>query len=439
MIMKTTLKQKAFFIALLVIFAGYVSVCIPLYHGVIGKINASYFDIAQDSAQIISKAIAGQFVITDEEVSELLDLEYEELPSNKTNMRFEKIVRSITSTNNLNTDIKYAYVMYLLPEERIKYKIEDNIDAKHYGEKKGTKLDVIWLLNVNITNNRYDNGSNYIRIDEEYLSDKNRYSILRDYDAPFYEKEQAGISISNDEYGDEYISGMIPIYTTSDKYVGLLGVDIFIENYYKVMDQTKLVFKIIFISFTILFIALLTTLFLYRHNIYVGDIRERAAYSNIDPMTGIYTYDAVARYDQDILKPLKSKSIPIIAIFIKIDHMVELCQKYDQNTIDKMLVSIGATIKNNIRMPKDFPLKYSSNEFAAIFTDIPLSSVEMIAVRIVDQINAANTKIEANDLKISITIAKTNIRNVAKLEDLILAAKNISQEDNNDKIGIIEY
>ena len=439
MIMKTLLKQKIFFFALLAVFVGYLAVCIPLYNSVIKKINNSYFDIAKDSAQIISKAISGQFTITDEEFDELLNIEYKELPSNKTNVRFEKIVRSITSTNNLNTDIKYAYVMFLLPEERVQYKIETDDEAEYYGAQKGTKLSLIWLLNVNITNSRYDDSSNYIEIDEDYLTNKNRYSFLRDYDVHLYESEQAGITISNDEYGEEYISGLIPIYTTSDKYIGLLGVDIFVENYYKVMEQTKKVFMIIFIVFTALFAVLLVALYSYGKHLRMAESKTNVSYNDIDPLTGLYNYTSISRYEQDILKRLKISNASIIALLVRVENLTGLCQKYDQGTIDNMLASVGACIKNNIRMPQDFPLKYSANEFVIIFNSIPLYSVEMIAERIREQINITNGKMDINDLELSISIAKTGAKNAGKLEDIIFAAKNIAKSDEANQINVTEF
>jgi len=419
--MKIKFSNIILFTILIVVLLVYIAACFIVYPRFIDKIENSYIDIAQASTRTIVQAIKSQFTMTDEEIETLLSIEYKDLPANKTNVRFEKIVRSIADDN---PDIRYGYIMFVVPEKNIKYHVEKNEEG-YYQTQAGKPLDTIWLLNVNLDNTRYDTMSSDIIIDKEYLNDKNRYSYLRDYDIELYDNEQSGTNISDDEYGKQYISGLTPLYTTGGKFAGMIGIDIFLDNYFNYIKQIKIFFQFIFTFMTLFLVGLLCTIFfsLYNRN---NTKKTKDTSTLIDTITGVYNISALTKFENENIKPIRNASIPITVIKISLINLTELTERYGQDKVNIFLASIGAAIKNHIRMPQDFPLYYNEDEFVVIFTHLSPGAVEKITYRILDNIKAANKKMKISDVDISFGMASMYTNEKISLSNLIENTKTIA-------------
>lgn len=172
----------------------------------------------------IAKMTSASIEITDEELTNLIEMDFDNLLDNPINKEMEEVFEQA----NLSDNIEYAYVIRKLEDEQVKYEVEDEEMANFYEIEIGTELDYVWLLDYIVN----DELRSEAYADEDYYADVNRYTKVDDKTIELYENKESGYFFNDDEWGKQ-ITGFVPLYTVEGTYIGLLGIDLFANDFYK--------------------------------------------------------------------------------------------------------------------------------------------------------------------------------------------------------------
>ncbi|MDR0301320.1 MAG: response regulator, partial [Treponema sp.] len=134
-----------------------------------------------------------------------------------------------------------------LEKDQTKYHVTDEY-AEFFEAQTGTPLDLLWLTDVVVGHTVEE----MLDDDESYYDDIKRYSYFRPAEEKTYREKALTYSLVEDEYG-RVISGLAPFYSVEGTFVGMFGVDIYIEAYEQEIKQVRnLLAYVVFLSTSIL-------------------------------------------------------------------------------------------------------------------------------------------------------------------------------------------
>jgi len=328
---------------------------------------------ARELAVIVSK----NYHITDAEVDEIKRLEFKDLLQHPANIRLAEVFGHDFNYD----DIKYAYVQLMLEENEIKYFVTDEYE-EFYGAKTGTPLNLLWLVDLVINRTPEE----LLAEDPTYYDDIKRYSYFRAESEKAYRDRIPMYTVADYEYG-RLIIGRAPLYSVEGAFVGMLGVNLYVEQY---ESAAKRIETILFAVFAAPTVVLTVAYFI----IFIRDRRRMYSKAYTDSLTSIKSRRFIDEYFPSIVKEHHKKGLPLSVIMIDVDYFKLYNDNYGHLKGDEVLRNIAKAIQSVLRERTDFICRYGGEEILVILTNTNLSAAEMIAKRINISVNALDIKHE---------------------------------------------
>ncbi len=346
--LKNTLYSIAFVVYILV---GIISI------DAITKWSAGeYYKTLGTKAMDIAQMAALAYTITDQEVAELKAMHFRDALLHPANQR----LNSMFENGKFSEDFKYAYIMHGLPDDEVKYHITEE-NAEYFGAPVGTPLNMLWLVDV-IINQAERVEANTI---DSYYDDINRYSFMREDDIPAYQARETTYIVTRDEYGNAF-TGLVPIYTVENNFVGMLGVDIYFENFEQHILSIRMAYTAVFLIPSLVLTIFYTAAFIKEH-------RRSATEANTDPLTSLYNRRYLGNRLPKLVREHYMKNSPLSAIMVDIDCFKYYNDFYGHQRGDEVLEQISATILSVLRQRTDVVCRYGGEEILVLLpnTDLP--------------------------------------------------------------------
>jgi diguanylate cyclase (GGDEF)-like protein len=335
------------------------------------------FLIFANKAKELAVLVSKNYRITDAEVDEIKQLEFKDLLEHPVNLRLAEVFG-----NDFKFDeIKYAYVMAKLEEADIKYFVTDEY-KDFYGAKTGTPLNLLWLVDFVVN----QTPEELLAEDPAYYDDIKRYSLFRDEYEKAYQNRSPMYTMTDYEYG-KLICGWAPLYSAEGTYVGVLGIDLFIDQYEHAVKRIEIILASVFAVPTVA----LTIVYLLLH------IRsKKRQYSKVytDSLTSIKNRRFIEEYFPSIVKEHYKKKLSLSVIMIDVDCFKLYNDHYGHQQGDEALKKISKAIQFALRERTDFVCRYGGEEIFVILTNTNLAGAEMVAKRIQTSIYALAIKHE---------------------------------------------
>lgn len=384
------MKQERYFYILfaLIVYLLVGAVCI-LHTS--SWIDEHYFNQMGENAINMATLAVNSIEITDEELEDLKKISFNELLENKNNTELSNLFTKTEPYKN----VKYAYIIGKLTEENIKYYVK-SFDSNFYKLPIGTPLDGIWLLDVIVNEKERQKAIE----DPHYYMDKKRYTHMNEKTNILYNKQKSGYFVNNDEWGSQ-ISGMVPIYTKEGQYIGLLGVDIYSEDFYSYRNNIILILSLL-VAIPSLFLMII---FSYFHSRYKKEVKKIALR---DDLTGLYTRGYYQDYVKQQIKKLRRAGDKLTVIMADIDNFKAYNDYYGHLKGDEVIKEIGKIFREEIELQNGCPGRYGGEEFIAIIPQVDIEQGTQICESIRKKVSKLmlpqEGEQESNYLSISIGI-----------------------------------
>jgi diguanylate cyclase (GGDEF)-like protein len=237
-----------------------------------------------------------------------------------------------------------------------------------------------------------------LETDATYYDDIKRYSYLREDDADNYRRKELTYAISADEYGS-VISGLAPMYSVEGAFVGMLGVDIYIEEYENELKMIRNILLYVFFLPT----AILTAVYII---LYIKNRKLSYSTAYADPLTSAKNRRFIEKYFPAIVREHHKKNLPLSVIMIDIDNFKLFNDTYGHPQGDKVLVKISGAVNSVLRKKEDHICRYGGEEFFVILTNTKLSDAERIAGRIKTAVTSLAIKNENSGAADVVTVSQ---------------------------------
>ncbi len=332
-----------------------------------------------EEALNIARLTSASIEITDEDLEELLNIEFNELSHNSVNKQIE----TIFTQANLSDNIEYVYVLRKLTEDEVKYKVETDEMAEFYGEEIGTPLNYIWLLDYIVN----DDVRKKAQSDANYYDDIYRYTTVDEETREIYQNKESKYFINEDEWG-RTITGFAPVYTVEGTYIGLIGVDVFASDF---LNYRNKVFTLS-VCMLILLVILLSIILSFR---YVSD-REAA---QIDQLTGLYRRRYYEPYANKIVHNIKSEEDSLTIIMLDIDEFKRYNDFYGHMRGDIVISTVCKIIKESAEAYGAKVGRFGGEEFLVIAPNLSIEDGDVLAEKIrkdIEQLNITHENAKTN-------------------------------------------
>jgi len=360
--------EKVIFILCAVI---YVIFGIFITNYATGAMSEREFLLFANKARELAVIASNSYRITDAEVEEIKRLEFKELLQHPANIRLAEVFGHNFSFD----DIKYAYVMVMLDETQIKYFVTDEY-KEFYRAEIGTPLNLLWLVDLVVNRT----AEELLAEDAAYYDDIKRYSYFHAENEKAYRDRIPMCSVTDYEYG-RLITGRAPFYSVEGTFVGMLGVNLYVEQYEYAVKRIKTILSSVFAAPTV--ILTIAYIILYIRN-------RKHIYSKVytDSLTSIKNRRFIEEYFPLIVKDHYKKRMPLSVIMIDVDSFKLFNDHYGHQYGDEVLIKIARAMQSVLREKSDFIGRYGGEEFLVILTNTNLSAAEMVANRINTSVNA---------------------------------------------------
>lgn len=392
----------------------------------ITSLKQDYFDSIGKRALSIAFVCAENIKLSNSEVERLLKLNINNLLDDSVNKNFENHVRKFMP----QAGVKYIYIMRKLSSDQVKYYVNKE-EVNYYQLPEGTKLNTIYLIDAVV-----DDKTRLEDTNNQYYQDKDRYTFLRESEEIIYNTKAPTYALVSDEWG-RYITGYAPVYSIEGDYVGMMGVDIYIDEYLKLVNRRM----IIIIIFTLL--CTIMSIFLFKSFIWIFQTEETAKLfkeqSYLDDMTGMFNRRMLNEYSDDYWDKALQQKIPITVMMIDIDFFKTYNDKHGHVIGDKMIAEVASVIKLCTRDKKDLLFRYGGDELMIIFFNTEINTVLNIAERIRNQVKTISIKEVEDNITLSFGISSAIPNEDADLNQLIRQADQalyVAKENGRDGIHV---
>lgn len=386
-----------------------------------------YFNSIGRRASGIAIVTANNLKLSNEEVRRLISLNFNDLLEDPANIEFENHMRAFMK----EVGVKYIYIMHQLPPEKVKYTVQSE-KVNYYGAPAGTELNVIYLLDAVI-----DEQTRVDDTDGQGYTDNNRYTYLNQNVLAIYNRKEAVYTMYDDEWG-VYLTGFAPVYSTEGDYIGVLGVDIFIEEYIGLVNRRIIVFLI----FNVISIVMAVILFASFRKIYKtkkdADLFKEKSY--FDDMTGFLNRRTLNEESGKYWEKGKMHNQALTVIMMDIDHFKSFNDRYGHIIGDEVISKVSSVIKLSIRENEDLVFRYGGDEFMILLFGAEQNIIEAIAQRISKHVKKIVIKDVDESITLSFGIASALPTDQFTLNHLIHKADQalyISKQNGRD--GIHQY
>jgi diguanylate cyclase (GGDEF)-like protein len=350
------------------------------------KLNYSIF---ASKARDIAKLTVKNFWLTDAEVGELLKLEFKDIIQHPANIRLADMFNDKDGYD----DIQFVYIMTQLEGEQIKYLVTEEYED-FFEAPAGTPLNAVWLVDINIGKTMEE----VLAENKFYYDDIRRYSLLRYTNETAFRDKTPTNAIVNDETGF-LISALETFYSEEGTFVGMVGVDIYIDEYLKYANLIRLLLLIVFLmpsgALTVVYVLL-----------YVVNLKRILVTAQTDPLTSGKNRRFMEKYLSQTIKEHYKKQLPLSVIMIDIDYFKKYNDNYGHQQGDKVLIDVTAAITSVLRDHTDVICRYGGEEFLVILANTKTSGAEGVAERIRTTVNGLAIKHEYSDVCGVVTVSQ---------------------------------
>jgi diguanylate cyclase (GGDEF)-like protein len=290
-------------------------------------------------------------------------------------------------------DIRFVYIMVNLDKEHIKYHVTEDNEA-FFEASAGTPLNVLYLADVVVGKTTEE----ILKDDKDYYDDIRRYSYLRENDKIAFQNKVPTYAMTDSEYGF-VINALSPLYTEEGMFVGMLGVDISINEYKDTVRLVRLLLLVVFLLPSIILTALYIIL-------YVVNLREAIASAQTDPLTSVKNRRFMEKCLSHEIKEHYQKKMTLSIIMIDIDFFKKYNDNYGHQQGDTVLIEVTKAITSVLRNRTDFLCRYGGEEFLVILPNTKASGAEVVAGRIQAIVNKLAIKHEYSEAADIVTISQ---------------------------------
>lgn len=329
-----------------------------------------------DKAVCLAQDIAVRYSLTSDQVESLFSLEFQELLNNPINVEFENKAREVMK----NSDIKYIYLQLpILDQTKIKYKVESG-EEELYNAPPGKPLNVIYLLDAVINDEtRLDDTGGY------WYTDKDRYTVMDEKFKASYEKRGFSYHLNSDRWGN-YLTGYAPFYDNENNYLGLIGVDLFLDRHNSFLQNY--IYLLLFFILINLAIGILSIHLTFKVRTAKKEIQEKTELSYLDDLTGIFNRRRFRELlKEEWQKALRDKKV-ISLLLIDIDYFKEYNDNYGHIAGDQVLKKIATALRDGVEWAGGVLARYGGDEFVVLMPEIDLDRAEKLANSLVKKTNS---------------------------------------------------
>lgn len=369
-------KQKNILYAVLSLLLLFLGASVLTFHKSSQLITDGYLTSEGNAAKNFAALTASNIHLTDSQVETLKGYSYEELLASEENNNF----KSMMDNEHFASKVDYAYVMIHLDPDEVKYKVDaDNKDR--YDAPIGTDLNIMWLLDVNVSDDAYTTATDELQ----------RYSYYIDADASILGPEPTYI-FNSSEWGD-HICGYAPLYSTSGHYIGAVGVELQTNDFDTYRSRAMMALGILLFVSTFT----LTALFLFLYFKY-KELQYEKIYT--DPLTRISNR---SYYNDQFIKHMKShhQNDMLFALMIAdIDWFKKVNDTFGHEIGDEVLIEISDILLKIFG--KKHVVRFGGEEFVIGFRTKDEAELRSLIDQLFDKID--KHRFSRQDIHISISL-----------------------------------
>ena len=347
------------------------------------------YTLFADKARELAVLVSRNYRISDSEVDEIKQLKFKDILQHPANIRLAEVFGHDYNYG----DIKYAYVLVKLEQTEIKYFVTDE-NKDFFRAETGTPLNLLWLVDLVFNRTPEELSADY----ETYYDDIKRYYFFQSDSEKVYRDRIPANFLTDDEYG-KVISGLAPLYSTEGTFVGMLGIDLYIEQYEDAVKRIKFILSSVFAIPTVL---LTITYFI----LYIRNRKQIYSKAYTDSLTSIKNRRFIDERFPLIVKEHYEKKLPLAVIMIDVDYFKMYNDHYGHQQGDEALKNISKAIQSVLRERTDFLCRYGGEEILVILTNTNLSGAEMVANRINKSVDTLAMKHEHSVCSAIVTVSQ---------------------------------
>lgn len=314
------------------------------------KMTQDLKDKLGKEAMITARDVATFLELSQEDVDRLLSQDFNEVLSGNINIRFEIKARLLMKYS----DIKYIYLETLLPDNKVKYTVQKE-EVDKYNKPEGTPLNVVYLLDAVVSDQvrEEDTGG-------KGYTDKDRYTAADEYFLEAYNNKEQTYYINKDEWG-KYITGYAPVHSKTGEYIGLIGVDMYMDRYFLLLrNNSKVILSFVIANSIIALLVLHLIIYIRRAD---KQLQEKTILSCTDHLTSCLN----RRHFDELLEKewhigLKNQT-PIGIIFVDLDYFKEFNDNYGHVEGDTIISKIATVLIDIVEAYDGVVGRYGGDEF----------------------------------------------------------------------------
>lgn len=314
------------------------------------KMTQDIKDKLGKEAMITARDVATFLELRQEDVDRLLSQDFNEVLTDYTNIKFEIKARHLMKSS----DIKYIYLETLLPDNKVKYNVQKE-EVDKYNKQEGTPLNVVYLLDAVVSDKVREEDT-----DGKGYTDKDRYTVANEYFLQAYNNKEQTYYINKDEWGN-YITGYAPVYSKTGEYIGLIGVDMYMDRYFLLLrNNSKVMLSFGIANIIIALLVLHLIIYVRRAD---KQLQEKTILSCIDHLTSCLN----RRHFDELLEKewhigLKNQT-PIEIIFVDLDYFKEFNDNYGHVEGDSTISRIATVLIDIVEAYDGVVGRYGGDEF----------------------------------------------------------------------------
>jgi diguanylate cyclase (GGDEF)-like protein len=182
-------------------------------------------------------------------------------------------------------------------------------------------------------------------------------------------------------------------------FVGMLGVDISINEYKDTVRLVRLLLLVVFLLPSIILTAVYIML-------YVINLKEAISSAQTDPLTSVKNRRFMEKCLSHEIKEHYQKKMTLSIIMIDIDFFKKYNDNYGHQQGDAVLVEVTKAITSVLRNRTDFLCRYGGEEFLVILPNTKANGAEVVAGRIQAIVNKLAIKHEYSEASDIVTISQ---------------------------------